>query len=182
MIPRKITMAVFILQIISSLLFAQKIGFVQSDRIRTELEEFKDAEAQLQLVLRQANMQYQSMAVELDSIKQAFETQRLMSSPEWRKEKESEIASKETQLQKFQVDVAGPDGSMYRMQMQLEMEILQKVKRAVDKVAAAKKMDFIIDGSTSLLYGNPTHDLTDDVLLELRKYSVSDKKTSDTKN
>ena len=59
-------MAVFILQIISSLLFAQKIGFVQSDRIRTELEEFKDAEAQLQLVLRQANMQYQSMAVELD--------------------------------------------------------------------------------------------------------------------
>ena len=105
-----------------------------------------------------------------------------MSSPEWRKEKESEIASKETQLQKFQVDVAGPDGSMYRMQMQLEMEILQKVKRAVDKVAAAKKMDFIIDGSTSLLYGNPTHDLTDDVLLELRKYSVSDKKASDTKN
>ena len=62
------------------------------------------------------------------------------------------------------------------------MEILQKVKRAVDKVAAAKKMDFIIDGSTSLLFGNPTLDLTDDVLLELRKYSVSDKKKTDTKN
>ena len=48
--------------------------------------------------------------------------------------------------------------------------------------AAAKKIDFIIDGSTSLLYGNPNHDLTDDVLLELRKYSVSDKKKTDTKN
>ena len=32
-----------------------------------------------------------------------------MSSPEWRKEKESEIASRQTQLQKFQADVAGPD-------------------------------------------------------------------------
>ena len=68
------------------------------------------------------------------------------------------------------------------MQMQLEMEILQKVKRAVDKIAAVKKIDFIIDGSTSLLYGDPTHDLTDDVLLELRKYSVSDKKKSSNKN
>ena len=44
-----------------------------------------------------------------------------------------------------------------------------------DKIAAAKKIDFILDGSTSLLYGNPTYDLTDDVLFELRKYSVSDK-------
>jgi outer membrane protein len=182
-ILKKITTTVFAVQIISSILFAQnKIGFVQSDRIRTELEEFKEAESQLQLVLRQANMKYQTMAIELDSIRQAFETQRLMSSPEWRKEKESEIASRQTQLQKFQADVAGPEGSVYRMQMQLEMEILQKVKRAVDKIAAVKKIDFIIDGSTSLLYGDPTHDLTDDVLLELRKYSVSDKKKSNNKN
>ena len=64
----------------------------------------------------------------------------------------------------------------------LEFDILSKVKRAVDKIAAAKKIDFIIDGSTSLLYGNPTYDLTDDVLLELRKYSVSDKKKSNNKN
>ena len=45
-----------------------------------------------------------------------------------RKEKEAEIASKEVQLQKFQVDVAGTEGSIYRMQMQLEMEILQNVQ------------------------------------------------------
>ena len=46
MIPRKITATIFAVQIISSILFAQnKIGFVQSDRIRSEYEEFKDAEA-----------------------------------------------------------------------------------------------------------------------------------------
>ena len=175
-------MVAFSLQIISSVLFAQnKIGFVQSDRIRAEYEEFKDAEAQLQLEYRQVNMRFNAMAVELDSIKQAFETQRLMSSPEWRKEKEAEIASKESTLQRFQVTMVGPE-ELYKRQAQLEFDILSKVKRAVDKIAAAKKIDFIIDGSTSLLYGNPTHDLTDDVLLELRKYSVSDKKKTDSKN
>ncbi|MFL3053151.1 MAG: OmpH family outer membrane protein [Candidatus Neomarinimicrobiota bacterium] len=183
MILRKITTAVFVMQIVSSMLFAQnKIGFVQSDRIRAEYEEFKDAESQLQLEYRQVNIQYNSMIVELDSIKQSFETQRLMSSPEWRKEKEAEIASREATIQKFQVTMVGPEGELYRRQAQLEFDILSKVKRAVDKIAAAKKIDFIIDGSTSLLYGNPTYDLTDDVLLELRKYSVSDKKKSSNKN
>ena len=183
MILRKITTAVFVVQIVSSVLFAQnKIGFVQSDRIRAEYEEFKDAESQLQLEYRQVNIQYNSMIVELDSIKQSFETQRLMSSPEWRKEKEAEIASREATIQKFQVTMVGPEGELYRRQAQLEFDILSKVKRAVDKIAAAKKIDFIIDGSTSLLYGNPTYDLTDDVLLELRKYSVSDKKNSSNKN
>ena len=182
-VPKKITTVIFALQIFISVLFAQnKIGFVQSDRIRSEYEEFKDAEAQLQMEYRQVNMRYNSMIVELDSIKQAFETQRLMSSPEWRKEKEAEISSREATIQKFQVTMVGPEGELYRRQAQLEFDILSKVKRAVDKIAAAKKIDFIIDGSTSLLYGNPTHDLTDDVLLELRKYSVSDKKKPDTKN
>ena len=122
------------------------------------------------------------MIVELDSIKQSFETQRLMSSPEWRKEKEAEISSREQTIQKFQVTMVGPEGELYRRQAQLEFDILSKVKRAVDKIAAAKKIDFIIDGSTSLLYGNPTYDLTDDVLLELRKYSVSDKNKTSNKD
>ena len=159
-----------------------KIGFVQSDRIRAEYEEFKDAEAQLQLEYRQVNTQYNMMVMELDSIKQAFETQRLMSSPEWRKEKEIEISSREATIQKFQVTMVGPEGELYRRQAQLEFDILSKLKRAVDKVAATKSIDFILDGSTSLLYGNPSYDLTDDVLFELRKYNVSDTKQAETEN
>ena len=183
MIRRIITTITLVTILLPMVVFAQnKIGFVQSDRIRAEYEEFKDAEAQLQLEYRQVNMRYNSMIVELDSIKQSFETQRLMSSPEWRKEKEAEIVAREQTIQKFQVTMVGPEGELYRRQAQLEFDILSKVKRAVDKIAAAKKIDFIIDGSTSLLYGNPTYDLTDDVLLELRKYSVSDKNKSSNKD
>ncbi len=177
MIRKTITTVGIVAMMLPIMLAAQnKIGFVQSDRIRAEYEEFKDAEAQLQLEYRQVNTQYNMMVMELDSIKKAFETQRLMSSPEWRKEKETEIASREATIQQFQVTMVGPEGELYRRQAQLEFDILSKVKRAVDKVAAAKSIDFILDGSTSLLYGNPTHDLTDDVLFQLRKYNVSDKK------
>jgi len=146
-----------------------KIGYIASERVRAEFNEFKEAEAQLQLDYRKVQEEYQVMLVDLDSLKQAYETQRLMSSPEWRKEKETEIVTKEQRLQQFQAQKVGPEGELYRKQSQMEYELLSKVKVAVDNVAISKGYDFIFDGSVSLLYGKPTHDLTDDVLFELRK-------------
>lgn len=159
--------------LMSAVLVAQvKIGFVQSDRIRAEYEEFKDAESQLQMEFREVQREYQMMLMSLDSLKQAYETQRLMSSPEWRREKEQEIATAERNIQNYQTNKVGPEGELYKKQAQMEYEILTKVKRAVDKVAASKNFDFVLDGSVSLLYANPVYDLTDDVLYELRKYNI----------
>lgn len=146
-----------------------KIGFVQSERIRNEYEEFRDAEAQLQMEFRKVNLEFQRKMMRLDSMKKEFEAQRLMSSPEWRREKEQALSALEREIQTFQNEKAGPEGELYTRQAQLEYEILGKVKKAVDQVAISKGFDFIIDGSVSLLYAKPTYDLTDDVLYELRK-------------
>ena len=126
-----------------------KVGFVQSDRIRMEYEDFKEAESQLQLEFQKVQFEYQEMLSQLDSLKETYETQRLMSSPEWRREKEQEISESESRIQTFQAIKVGPEG--------------------VDNVAISKGFDFIFDGSVSLLYGKPTFDVTDDVLHELRK-------------
>jgi len=154
------------------ILFGQlKVGYVASDRIRMEYEEFKESESQLQLDFQKIQFEYQGMLKELDSLKQAFDTQRLMSSPEWRREKEQNIKDKEMAIQNFQAKKVGPEGELVKKQSQMEYELLSKVKKAVDNVAIEKGYDFIFDGSISLLYGKPTHDLTDDVLHELRKVS-----------
>ena len=158
----------------SAVLGEMKIGFVQSDRIRAEYEEFRDAESQLQMEFRKVQMEYQTKLMALDSLKNAYETQRLMSSPEWRREKEQEIATMERNLQVFQAEKVGPEGVLYQKQAQMEFEILTKVKRAVDKIAAEKEYDYIIDGSVSLLFGNAAYDVTDDILYELRKYNISE--------
>jgi len=176
-IRKAITLFGFALLLLPVTISAQvKIGFVQSDRIRAEYEEFKDAESQLQLEYQKVNLEYNKMVAQLDSIKQNFEAQRLMSSPEWRNKKEEEIANLERTIQNYQVNMVGPEGELYHRQAQLEYDILSKVKRAVDKVAASKSIDFIVDGSVALLYGNPAYDLTDDVLFELRKYNLPDSK------
>ncbi len=151
-----------------------KIGFVASERIRAEYEEFRDAESQLQVEFRKVQIEYQNMVAKLDSLSQDFETQRLMSSPEWRREKEKEITQLQQNIQIYQQQKVGPEGELYRKQTELESVILTRVKQAVDKVAIDKGYDYILDGSVSLLYGKPTHDVTDDVLHELRKIGAED--------
>ena len=111
------------------ILSQNKFGFVQSDRIRAEYEEFKEAEGQLMLEYQQINAQFNNMVVQLDSIKKAFDSQRLMSSPDWRKEKEAEIQSREASIQRFQVSMVGPEGELSKRQQKLEFDILSKVKR-----------------------------------------------------
>lgn len=160
----------FLLTIPATGMGQPKIGFVQSERIRAEYEEFKEAEDELQLEFRKVQFEFQAMTDRLDSLREVFETQRLMSSPEWRREKEQEISSIEKQVQEFQVRKVGPEGELYRKQLQLETEIIKQVQQAVNKVAIDKRYDFVLD-SMALLYGKPTHNLTDDVLYELRRLS-----------
>ena len=47
-----------------------KVGFVQSDRIRMEYEDFKEAESQLQLEFQKVQFEYQEMLSQLDSLKE----------------------------------------------------------------------------------------------------------------
>ena len=69
----------------------------------------------------------------------------------------------------YQLSKVGPDGDLTRKQAQLEFELVEKFKSAVNAVAISKGFDLIIDGSQASLYTKPTIDLTDDVLYELRK-------------
>ena len=147
----------------------QKIGVVFSEKIRLDFEEFKDVEQQLQLDLEVIQKEYQSMATELDSMVKEYEQQSLMMSEELKKAKEQDIVDMNNSMQSYQQAKVGPNGELTKKQAQLEYELVQKFKAAVDAVAISKGYDIIMDGSQASLYTKPTHDLTDDVLYELRK-------------
>ena len=55
-----------------------KIGYILSERIRTEFEDFKEAESQLQLEYRKVQTEFDQMVLKMDSLKQDYEVKRLM--------------------------------------------------------------------------------------------------------
>ena len=149
-----------------------EIGYILSERIRSEYEEFKEAESQLQLEYRKVQFEFDQRVKKLDSLKQDYEVKRLMSLDKGESIKQ-EIEQTERQIQTYQAEKVGPQGELMRKQAQMEYDILGKVKKAVDKVAIDGGYDYIIDASVGLLYYKPKYDLTDDVLHELRKLDTS---------
>ncbi|HIM74200.1 MAG TPA: OmpH family outer membrane protein [Candidatus Marinimicrobia bacterium] len=150
-----------------------KIGYILSERIRTEFEEFKEAESQLQLEYRKVQFEFDQMVLKLDSLKQDYEVKRLMALDKGESIRQ-EIEQMERSIQNYQAEKIGPQGELMRKQAQMEYEILGKVKKAVDKVAIDGGFDYIIDASVGLLYFKSEFDRTDDVLHELRNLN-SDK-------
>ena len=150
-----------------------KIGYILSERIRTEFEEFKEAESQLQLEYRKVQFEFDQMVLKMDSLKQDYEVKRLMALDKGESIRQ-DVEQMERSIQNYQAEKIGPQGELMRKQAQMEYEILGKVKKAVDKVAIDGGFDYIIDASVGLLYFKSEFDRTDDVLHELRNLN-SDK-------
>ena len=144
-----------------------KIGYIQSERIRTEYEEFTEAESQLQMDYQKVQNEYEQMILQLDSLNKDYEVKRLMALDKGESIKQ-QIMQMERTIQTFQAEKVGPQGELMKKSAQMEYEILGKVKEAVRKVAIDKGFDYIIDAQMGLLYVKPQYDMTDDVLHELR--------------
>ena len=165
---RTIVFYIILIGLVANTKAQLKIGYILSERIRTEYEEFKEAESQLQLEYRKVQFEFEQRVKKLDSLKQDYEVKRLMSLDKGESIRQ-EIEQTEKQIQTYQAEKVGPQGELMRKQAQMEYDILGKVKKAVDKVAINGGYDYIIDASVGLLYYKPKYDLTDDVLHELRK-------------
>ena len=152
--------------------FAQlKIGYIQSERIRTEYEEFTEAESQLQMEYQKVQVEYEKMILQLDSLSKDYEVKRLMALDKGESIKQ-QIMQMERSIQTYQAEKVGPQGELMKKSAQMEYEILGKVREAVKKVAIDDQFDYIMDASMGLLYVKPQYDVTDDVLHELRNLKV----------
>ena len=148
--------------------FAQlKIGYIQSERIRTEYEEFTEAESQLQMEYQKVQVEYEKMIMQLDSLNKDYEVKRLMALDKGESIKQ-QIIQMERGIQTYQAEKVGPQGELMKKSAQMVYQILGKVKDAVRKVAIVKGFYYIMDSSMGLLYAKPNYDVTDDVLHELR--------------
>ena len=156
----------------ASMVSAQlKIGYVVSERIRTEYEEFQEADSQLQFEYRKVLSELEKISFKLDSLNQDYGVKRLMSLDKGESIRK-EMEQLELQGRKFQQEQFDPqNGQLMRKQAQLEYELMGKVKEAVQKIAIDSGFDYVLDASISVMYVKPKFDITDDVLHELRNLS-----------
>lgn len=168
---KKIAGAAALAAAVPMLIFGQlKMGYIDSNRILQEYEEVRDAQAKLEKETRRLQAEYNVFVGQLDSLQREFDKQRLLLSNEKIREKEADIRNLMQTTQIYQQQKFGPEGDLYRYQAQLMAPILDKIDAAVKQVGAEKAYDYIIDAAGgALVYALPAHDLTGDVVAQLRR-------------
>ena len=147
-----------------------KMGYIDSNRIMSEYEEIRDAQAKLEKESRRLSIQYKVYTDRLDSLQQDYAKKEIIMSDELKPIKLGEIQQFAQSTQIFQQEKFGPEGELYRYQAQLMAPILEKIDAAVKRIGAERSYDYIIDAAGgALIYAIPAHDLTIDVLEQLRR-------------
>ena len=165
---------VIIMAFLSFLLSDVKMGYLNVDKILSELDEVRQVYIELEKEQRKIEVEFQNLQFELDSLFQNYNQQKMLMSEERRVKTETTIQNKQAELERFQMEKVGPQGEIYRIQEQLMAPIYAKMDDAVSKIGASEGYDYIFNVSSGqIVYALPQYDVTEKVVDELNKMSDS---------
>ncbi len=136
-----------------------KLGFVKLTDVFDSYQRTKTSEASLEQVGKQKEAELQGRMAELQKLRQNLE----LLNDQAREAKAKEIEQRTDELQRFRRDTAR---DLQRQRDAVAKEILKDIEAAIADVAKAGGYTLVLD-ERSLLYGQPTDNLTDDVLKQL---------------
>ena len=160
----KLTLAVVCVMFTSSL-FAQKIGYINTDPIVANMAETKDAMAKVEAFAKDLSAQSETLQVELNTKFQEYQKGAATMSDSVKQIKEKELTEIQTRLRDFE-QMAQQD--IQKKQSELLAPIFEKVKNTINEVAKAGGYSVILPG-TALIYADEAQvkDISKDVAAKL---------------
>lgn len=149
--------------------FTQRYAVIDTKYILNKLPEYKEAQKKLDLFSEQWQKEIEGKQAELDVLYRNFEAEQVMLSDQLKKKREDELFNKEKELRDLQRRRFGFEGDLFKKRQELVKPIQDKVYNAVQKLAATRQYDFILDKSEgiTIIFADPKLDKSDDVLKEL---------------
>ncbi len=109
----------------------------------------------------------ENLKVELQSLIEEYENQKLILSPEKKQEKEEKITLKKNEYDQKVFEI---QGKIQQRSAELSQPILENVYQTIRVVAEREDFDLVIDSSLgAIVYADPALDITQIVIDELKK-------------
>ncbi len=152
-----------------SSLFAQRLGYVDSDYILKNLPEYTSVKRQLDALAVQWQADVDAKYQEIDRLLKAYQADQVLLTPDMKRRREAEIDDKEKSAKDFQNKKFGPDGDMIQKSSMLIKPIQDKITKAIQAVAEDENLDIIFDKNSELimLFARPRLDMSKEVLAKL---------------
>ena len=150
-------------------LYAQRFGFMDSESILARLPEYKTAQEALNEQSVTWQNEIEALQTKIIQQRMSLEAEKVLLTEEMKQEKEKAIQAQEGQLRQRQEALFGFEGQIFKKRQELMKPIQDKIFAAAQKVARKRKLSFIFDrsGDLVMVYADPTHDYTENVLEEL---------------
>jgi outer membrane protein len=148
---------------------AQRYAIIDTKYILDKMPDYKDADKRLAQIAEQWQKDIDTKQGELNQMYKNFDAEQYMLSDELRKKREDQLFNKEKEVRELQKKRFGYEGDLFKERQKLVKPVQDKVYNAVQKMAANRGYDFILDKSEGItvIFADPKLDKSEEVLREL---------------
>lgn len=159
-----------------SLVLAQaiKLGYVDTDRLLFESNEALEIQRLFNLDKQNWSSQLRSLDEEIRRMEQDYEIDKLTKNEAAKREALARIDAKKAEAGRLLNEYFGEGGAAEQRYRELIDPLTVKIQNVIVKVAQDEKYTIIFDSSyPTILYATPSIDITDIVLAEINKDTIS---------
>jgi outer membrane protein len=144
------------------------VGYIDSARIFQEYQVAKDAQQRFDRQVQGWRDEASEKEKNVAALRAELKDQSPILSSAKRQEKEDALQKAVNEYEGFIQDIWGPQGRASQENERATREIVDQIRKAVEKVANDKGLELVLDSASgSIIYADRTLDLTGDVLTEL---------------
>ena len=148
---------------------AQRYCVIDTKYILDNIPEYKDAQTKLDAVAEQWQKEIDAKFLEVDKMYKSYQAEQVMLTDELKHKREEEIVAREKEAKDLQKKRFGYEGDLFKKREELVKPIQDRVYNAVQKLAAQRMYDFVLDkaGGVTVIFSDPKLDKSDYILSTL---------------
>lgn len=148
---------------------AQKFGYIDSEFILSKMPEYQKALTEIDKFADKWSREILDKNAEIEKLQRAYQAEEILLTDDMKRERQRVIGDKEREVREYNNKIFGYEGMLFSKKKELIKTPMERVNRAVEKIVAQKKLDFIFDKASDfvMIYTNPKHDYTDYVMEEM---------------
>ena len=170
---KKLIIALVLMMSAGTVVAQSKIAHVNSQKILDSMPSRKDAIAQLETISASGEEELVEMETNLRKMSESLEATRSSKTPLQIKLEEEKLQRKYQELQRREQEI---QQDLSRLSNELNAPIVKRLQDAVDIVAERKKLNYVVDAS-STLYSKGGTDITNEVITEVLRLEKESKTT-----
>ena len=166
----KLTLFIVLIYLGSSFVsFSQKYGYIDSDYILQNLNEYQEAKDKLNKLAERWTSEIEERYDAIKIKKESFAREEVLLPTEEKKKRSDDILKLETEAMEMQKLRFGVEGDYFQKRQEYIKPIQEKVFDAMQKVASKKNYTFVFDkaNQSNLIYADSKFDISNDVIKEL---------------